>query len=75
MGGTTTVNHPVVGSLHLHLHRHKLAVHGLTLVLYYPDIGSDSAEKLRALASLAKTIANDEAPHDEQLRKSGRLPS
>ncbi|MDQ2839416.1 MAG: helix-turn-helix transcriptional regulator [Actinomycetota bacterium] len=62
-GGTTTVNHPVVGNLHLH--RDKLPVDGLTLVLYYTDIGSDSAEKLRVLASLANTIANNEASHDQ----------
>jgi len=29
-------------------------------VVYYPDIGSQSAEKLRVLASLAATTANDE---------------
>ncbi|MGI5225741.1 helix-turn-helix domain-containing protein [Actinoallomurus sp. CA-142502] len=58
-GGTTVVNHPVVGRLHLH--RDKLPVDGLTLVLYYADVGSDSAEKLRVLASLATTTANDEA--------------
>ena len=49
-GGTTTVNHPVVGELHLH--RDKLPVDGLFLVLYYPDQGSESEEKLRVLASL-----------------------
>jgi transcriptional regulator with XRE-family HTH domain len=56
-GGTTTVNHPVVGELRLH--RDKLPVDGLTLVLYYPDTGTDSAEKLQVLASLATTTAND----------------
>jgi transcriptional regulator with XRE-family HTH domain len=49
-GGTTTVNHPVVGELHLH--RDKLPVEGLLLVLYYADAGSESAEKLALLASL-----------------------
>ena len=49
-GGTTDVHHPVVGELHLH--RDKLPVDGLTLVLYYADAGSDSAEKLQLLASL-----------------------
>jgi transcriptional regulator with XRE-family HTH domain len=63
-GGTTTVNHPVVGELRLH--RDKLPVGGLILVLYYADIGSDSAEKLRVLASLATTAANDEPPHDRR---------
>lgn len=48
-GGTTIVNHPVVGELHLH--RDKLPVGELILVLYYPDSDSDSAEKLRLLAS------------------------
>lgn len=50
-GGTTTVNHPIVGQLRLH--RDKLPVEDLTLVLYYPDAGSDSAERLGVLASLA----------------------
>lgn len=52
-GGTTTVNHPVVGELRLH--RDKLPVDGLLLVLYYPDQDSESDEKLRVLASLAAT--------------------
>lgn len=51
-GGTTTVNHPVVGELTLH--RDKLPVDGLVLVLYYADEGSDSAEKLALLGSLAE---------------------
>jgi hypothetical protein len=51
--GSTTVNHPVVGDLHLH--RDKLPVDGLLLVLYYADQGSESDEKLRLLASLAET--------------------
>jgi transcriptional regulator with XRE-family HTH domain len=53
-GGTTSVHHPVVGELHLH--RDKLPVGDLTLVLYYAAAGSDSAEKLQLLASMA-------APH------------
>jgi transcriptional regulator with XRE-family HTH domain len=60
-GGTTVVVHPVVGELQLH--RDKLPVDGLTLVLYYADAGSDSAEKLRVLASLAATTADDEGAH------------
>ena len=52
-GGTTTVNHPVVGELRLH--RDKLPVDGLLLVLYYADKGSESDEKLRLLASMAQT--------------------
>lgn len=53
-GGTTTVHHPAVGELHLH--RDKLPVDGLLLILYYPDQGSESAEKLRVLASMNQTI-------------------
>jgi transcriptional regulator with XRE-family HTH domain len=49
-GGTTVVNHPVVGELRLH--RDKLPVGELLLVLYYADQGSESDEKLRMLASL-----------------------
>jgi transcriptional regulator with XRE-family HTH domain len=52
-GGTTTVNHPVVGELRLH--RDKLPVDDLLLVLYYADQGSESDEKLRVLASLTQT--------------------
>jgi len=51
-GGTTSVHHPVVGDLHLH--RDKLPVGDLTLVLYYADAGSSSADALRLLASLAQ---------------------
>ena len=54
-GGTTVVDHPAVGELRLH--RDKLPVEGLLLVLYYPDAGSGSAEKLRLLASLGATDA------------------
>lgn len=51
VGGTTVVNHPVVGELHLH--RDKLPVDGVILVLYYADTGSESADKLQVLGSLA----------------------
>jgi transcriptional regulator with XRE-family HTH domain len=54
-GGTTTVNHPVVGELRLH--RDKLPVDGLLLVLYYADQGSESDEKLRLLASMIQTAS------------------
>jgi transcriptional regulator with XRE-family HTH domain len=54
-GGTTTVNHPVVGELHLY--RDKLAVDGLFFVVYYADQGSESDEKLRLLASLSRSAA------------------
>jgi transcriptional regulator with XRE-family HTH domain len=52
-GGSTTVNHPVVGELRLH--REKLPVEDVLLVLYYADQGSESDEKLRLLASMAQT--------------------
>ncbi|GLW68166.1 transcriptional regulator [Kitasatospora phosalacinea] len=50
-GGTTTVHHPVVGDLHLH--RDKLPVDEVILVVYYPDKDGESDEKLRLLAALA----------------------
>lgn len=71
-GGTASVNHPVVGELQLH--RDKLPVgDDLTLVLYYPDIGSDSAEKLRLLASLATTIPNNESHEQRPERGNGEV--
>jgi transcriptional regulator with XRE-family HTH domain len=60
-GGTTTVNHPVVGELHLH--RDKLPVDDVLLVLYYADQGSESDEKLRLLASLTQTAEPNPARH------------
>lgn len=51
-GGSATVHHPVVGELRLH--RDKLPVDDVILVVYYPDPGSESEEKLRLLASLAE---------------------
>ncbi len=51
-GGTTTVRHPVVGELDLH--REKLPVDGLLLVLYYADAGSASADRLALLATLVE---------------------
>jgi len=54
-GGTAVVHHPTVGELRLH--REKLPVGGLVLVVYYPDAGSDAAEKLRLLATLAAASA------------------
>jgi len=48
-GGITTVHHPGVGDLRLY--REKLPVDGFILVVYYPEAGSDSAEKLRLLSS------------------------
>lgn len=56
-GGTTTVHHPVVGELRLH--RDKLPVEDVIIVVYYPDKDSDSDEKLRLLAALAHPDATD----------------
>lgn len=55
-GGTATVNHPSVGVLRLY--REKLPVADLILVLYYPDMDSDTADKLRLLASLTSAPAD-----------------
>jgi len=67
-GGTTTVNHPVVGELHLH--RDKLPVAGVLLVLYYADQGSESDEKLRLLASMAQPAP---APARSAAQTAGQL--
>lgn len=53
-GGGATINHPVVGSLSLH--REKLPVGELILVIYYPDPRSAAAEKLRLLATLSSEV-------------------
>jgi transcriptional regulator with XRE-family HTH domain len=55
IGGSTTVHHPVVGDLQLH--RDKLPIDDVILVLYYAEAGSASAERLRLLASLAAPAA------------------
>jgi transcriptional regulator with XRE-family HTH domain len=52
-GGSATVNHPTLGALTLH--REKLPVDDLILVIYYPEEGSDSADKLRLLAAMSST--------------------
>ena len=59
-GGSTTVNHPVVGQLRLH--RDKLPLEDVLLVLYYADQGSETEEKLRLLASLAEPAPTPAAP-------------
>jgi len=51
-GGTTTVRHPLVGPMRLH--RDKLPLDDVILVLYYPDTGSEADEKLRMLAALTQ---------------------
>ncbi|MEU4011638.1 helix-turn-helix domain-containing protein [Streptomyces pseudogriseolus] len=58
-GGTATVHHPVVGDLRLH--RDKLPLDDVILVVYYPDKDSDSDEKLQLLASFADTGSADTA--------------
>jgi len=72
-GGTAVVHHPVVGELQLH--RDKLPVAGLTLVLYYPALGSDSAEKVRMLASLAATAGPEASPGRPEAHRSAAAPS
>ncbi|MFJ3777837.1 helix-turn-helix domain-containing protein [Streptomyces sp. NPDC090075] len=55
-GAAKCLDHPQVGRLRLH--RERLGVSGAagqTLVVYHPDPGSDSAEKLALLASAAHT--------------------
>ncbi|RWR16202.1 XRE family transcriptional regulator [Microbacterium enclense] len=52
-GGTARIIHPALGPLSLN--REKLPVEGLVLVVYYPDIRSESADKLRLLASMVGT--------------------
>ena len=52
-GGMALVDHPVVGPLRLY--RDKLPVDDVILVVYYAEKGSESDEKLRTLASLART--------------------
>jgi transcriptional regulator with XRE-family HTH domain len=54
VGGHTEVRHPVAGTLQLH--REKVQIDDLVLVIYYPEAGSPSAEKLQMLASLAARI-------------------
>ncbi|WP_341770381.1 hypothetical protein [Actinomadura bangladeshensis] len=72
-GVTTAVNHPVVGELRLH--RDKLPIDDVILVVYYPDKGSGSDEKLQLLAALSGTepagTAHD-SPADVPHRGSGR---
>jgi transcriptional regulator with XRE-family HTH domain len=50
-GGTATVTHPEVGEMQLH--RDKLPVGNVLLVLYYPVAGSTAEEKIAILSSLS----------------------
>ncbi len=54
-GGEATVTHPQLGELRLH--REKLPVDGLLLVVYYADADSESAGKLALLATLVEPSA------------------
>jgi transcriptional regulator with XRE-family HTH domain len=60
-GRLTELHHPQVGDLHLR--REKLSVRGSgagqMLVIYHAEPGSDSADKLALLASLARPVAQD----------------
>lgn len=58
-GGAVEVVHPLVGPLHLL--REKLPVGDLVLVVYYPEPGSDSADRLTRLASGAGPTAGGTA--------------
>ncbi|BBA95289.1 putative DNA-binding protein [Actinacidiphila reveromycinica] len=58
-GGTTTVVHPVVGELRLH--RDKLPVDDVILVVYYPDKDSESDERMALLAALARSASEGTA--------------
>jgi len=58
-GGTTVVEHPVAGELRLH--RDKLPVEGLVLVLYHPDADGVSAQRLDLLGRLLADPAADRA--------------
>lgn len=64
-GGTTTVHHPTVGTLNLH--RDKLPVDDVILVIYYPDEDSDSADKLRLLAAASGGVQQRMRPIDQPL--------
>lgn len=62
-GGTTTVNHPVVGEMHLH--RDKLPVNGLLLVLITPMLAVTAPRSSRcSLPSLSGMPRTDDGRHD-----------
>ncbi|HEY8478306.1 MAG TPA: helix-turn-helix transcriptional regulator [Spirillospora sp.] len=62
-GGTTIVHHPVVGDLRLH--RDKLPVEDVLLVVYYPDKDDESDEKLKLLAALSQSDRPAPAEEDD----------
>lgn len=55
-GGTTEVDHPLVGRMRLH--REKLAVDGLVLVVYHAESGSIDEQRLRLLQPVAAALAD-----------------
>lgn len=67
-GGTALIDHPLVGELRLH--RDKLPVDGVILVVYYPDAGSESDEKLRMLAGLEQMTETPSAPREDVERNA-----
>ena len=72
-GGTATVHHPVVGELRLH--RDKLPIDDVILVVYYPDKGSDSDEKLQLLAALSHTAPAEPGEPTDTAQQASRHPS
>ncbi|MER7798403.1 hypothetical protein [Microbacterium sp. NPDC096154] len=59
-GNSAVIHHPLLGTMRLH--REKLPVDGLLLVLYYPDASGDEAEKLRLLATMAANHPAETVP-------------
>lgn len=62
--GAKPFHHPVVGELHLTYESLELAADNLSLVAYGTEPGSDSADKLRLLASWAASTGADPQPHE-----------
>jgi hypothetical protein len=58
-GNSAVIHHPTVGTMQMH--REKFPVGGLLLVVYYPDADSDSADKIRLLASLPADRSSEPA--------------
>ncbi|MFE1646104.1 helix-turn-helix transcriptional regulator [Microbacterium sp. P01] len=63
VGGSVQVQHPMVGDLQLH--REKMQVEDLVLVVYYAEQGSPSAKRLRMLDALATPSVPSAAGSDE----------
>ncbi|MEV0404276.1 helix-turn-helix transcriptional regulator [Actinoallomurus sp. NPDC050550] len=73
-GAPKHIDHPQVGRLRLN--RERLGIDGTagqTLVVYHPDPGTDSADKLALLASAVQTPAGPQAT-TEQARADTDLP-